>query len=352
MPFRRLEAKGARWTGDNLELALGLPKTPAGMEMRLCPREECAPRRFQLGELGESVLSPDEKRIRRSPHTGGTTCPYCGFDSQDDDDFVDPEDVDALTEWFEWAALEDVTDAFDEIIGNFGRGLPNGGPLALEVTIQRRDEPEPRIWREDLLRHLTCHACARRYGVYAIGLFCPDCGAPNLNVHFKRECELVDQQIGLARETRNAELSFRLLGNAHEDVVTALETYLKTVYRYAVWASLPRDEARRWTSPRTVGNAFQNVERTKEKFARLGFDPFSALGAQDLAFVRLNIEKRHVLGHNLGLIDERYAEVASPEPPGRTVVLLADEVSRFAELAARVVGVLDSEALTIPPTGP
>ena len=33
----------------------------------------------------------------------------------------------------------------------------------------------------------VCDHCGRDYGVFAIGLFCPDCGAPNLRLHFARE---------------------------------------------------------------------------------------------------------------------------------------------------------------------
>lgn len=349
MRFRRLEQRGARRLGDRLELSMALPKTASGMEMRLCPREECAPQVFQLGDVRvEDGPTEEDGSAQRPAHRAGTTCPYCGHDSDDDHDFVDPRDIEALTEWFKWAAQEDVSDAFSDMFKNVGRGFPRGGPISLKVTTDRHPRPEPRIWREDLLRHLTCTICGRHYGVYAIALFCPDCGTPNLNVHFRRECELIEQQIALAREAENPELSFRLLGNAHEDVVTALETYLKTVYRYVAGKRLPAVEAARLSSAKSIGNAFQNIERARGRFKPLEIDPFGAFEDGDLEYLRLNIEKRHVLGHNLGLADDRYAEVASAELPGRTVVLLADEVLRFARLGARIVEALEAQAF--PPT--
>ena len=319
------------------------------MEARLCPSERCTPRLFQLVEIiGDGEWASDEKRLHRVPHIPGTTCPYCGHDSDDDHDFVDPKDVEALTEWFKWAASEDAQDAVENTFKNIGRGLPRGGPVSIELKTSRSHQPEPRMWREDLLRDLTCSVCSRRYGVYAIGLFCPDCGAPNLIVHFRRERELIAKQIDLARNAENAELSFRLLGNAHEDVVTALETYLKTIYRYLYRYLLtkrrPDEETASLMTARAIGNAFQNVGRAREKFTKLEINPFEALDNNELAYLKLNIEKRHVLGHNLGLADEKYAEIASSEQPGRTVTLLAEEVSKFANLAGRVVDALESEA--------
>jgi len=45
---------------------------------------------------------------------------------------------------------------------------------------------------------LSATICGRDYGVYAIGLFCPDCGAPNLRLHFERERQLVNAQVEIA----------------------------------------------------------------------------------------------------------------------------------------------------------
>lgn len=348
MRFNRLEQRGARRVGDRLEMKLDLPKAPNGMTARLCPKTECAPRLFQLGEVARAVdADVAATPSRRVPHGDGTTCPYCGHDSDDDQDFVDPRDAEALTEWFKWAALEDMKDAFAGMLDGVARRLPRGGPISISMTTNRSHAPEPRIWREDLLRDLTCSACGRRYGVYAIGLFCPDCGRPNLAVHFHRECELVEQQIDLAR-SQSAELGFRLLGNAHEDVVTALETYQKTVFRYLVRQRFTGHDAQRLSSPSGIGNAFQNIEKARERFAKVGVDPFVTLESLELEQLRLNIEKRHVLGHNLGLSDERYAEVATGEQPGTTVVLLSGEVSRFAALAAKVVSALELQAFPGP----
>lgn len=343
--FQRLERRGARRVGGRLELEMSLPKTPSGMETRWCPREDCAPRLFQLGAItSDAEWNGAETRVHRAPHTSGTTCPYCGHDSADDEAFIDPRDVEALTAWFKWAAQEDAFDAVSDMLRSVGRRLPRSGAVSIQVKANRGPvRPESRVWREDLLRQLTCSVCSRRYGVYAIALFCPDCGAPNLAVHYRRECDLIEQQITLAREASEPEFSFRLLGNAHEDVVTALETYLKTAYRFLVGKQCEIEEATKLRSSRAIGNAFQNIDRAREKLARVGIDPFARLSEDDRDYLQINIEKRHVLGHNLGLADERYAELVQAAQPGRTIVLLADEVVRFVEIARRLVQHLEAQ---------
>src|SRR5258706_442999 len=112
----------------------------------------------------------------------------------------------------------------------------SGGLFGINMSVRRSKASPPLAIREDLLRDLTCRVCDRNYGVYAIALFCPDCGTPAVAAHFSRELELVGKQADLAIKTQeeDPELSYRLLGNAHEDILTAYETAQKTVYQYLV----------------------------------------------------------------------------------------------------------------------
>jgi hypothetical protein len=192
--------------------------------------------------------------------------------------------------------------------------------------------------REDLLRELVCDHCGRDYGVYAIGLFCPDCGAPNLRLHFERERQLVNAQVEIAEAQNDglAELAYRLLGNAHEDVLTAFEATLKMVYIFGI--SNRADGA---PAVKPVGNDFQNLERGEKRFKDLAFEPFSGLSDDDLATLRLNIQKRHVIGHNLGVVDSKFAEHADEARLGETVQLVGDDIRRFAAICQTVVDALD-----------
>ena len=189
------------------------------------------------------------------------------------------------------------------------------------------------------MRDLVCDHCGRDYGVFAIGLFCPDCGAPNLRLHFEREAALVDAQVDLAEGLGDGqqELAYRLLGNAHEDVLTAVEATLKTVYLYGMAQRGPDAPALR-----PVKNDFQNVDRAKERFAELGLDPFEELDDAHLSILRLNIQKRHIVGHNLGVVDAKFAEHAQDARVGETVRLVGEDIRVFAALSQVVVDRLDT----------
>jgi len=217
----------------------------------------------------------------------------------------------------------------------------------MKMEHKPRRRPKPLVIREDLLRSLGCDVCARSYGVYALALFCPDCGSPNVALHFRREIELVEEQITLADELDaqgRVEIAYRIMGNAHEDVLTAFEATLKTVHAHLVRTHLPA-QLEKLIGKKAVGNAFQNVERGREVFARMGIDPFYGLGEDELDHIRLNIQKRHVLGHNLGMADEHYARFAEDHEPGETVTLIGADIRRFAELCFRVVERLEDSLM-------
>jgi hypothetical protein len=336
--FKRLEKYKVGGTKDRMELNIPLPKSPSGKVYRWCPNEDCTPRLFLLGDA-QRPENLDVSQLRRAPGTRRTTCPYCGIDA-DDDEFSYAGDIEAVRKYMKWAASRDIDDYLEKMSRDFNRSQPRGGWISLKMDFKPNRAPEPRTWREDLIRNLACDICGREYGVYAIALLCPDCGCKNLHVHFEREIELILQQIDLAEqvaEDGNSELSYRILGNAHEDVVTAFETYQKTFYRYMVKRSFSDEEARGMTSKRAIGNRFQNMDRARDLYENLSIDPFSVLTPDELELMRLNIEKRHVIGHNLSMADEAYSDTQEREKPGTTVEILADEISEFAETAKKVV---------------
>jgi len=332
-----------------MQLSIPIPKSPSGKIYRFCPLPDCEPNLFQIGDAPANQLIAPERMnlIRRKPSTTGVTCPYCGHHAPDEE-YNYSDDVNAIKDYVIWAAEQDAGDSLEQWARDLNRQLQRsgGGLFSMKMDVKRDRKPAPFVWREDLLRDLTCDTCGRRYGVYAIALFCPDCGARNLHVHFAREKDLVKEQVKLAQQVEsdgNRELAYRLLGNAHEDVLTVFETYLKTIYRFLLKRRLPED-APKLSKKSTIGNRFQNIERGRSLFCNIGSEPYSQLTQEDLDFLQLNIEKRHVVGHNLSMADEAYSQAVSSEQPGQTVKLLADEIIRFAEVCGTVVTRLEEES--------
>ncbi len=60
-----------------------------------------------------------------------------------------------------------------------------------------------------------------------------------------------------------------------------------------------------------IGNDFQNIERAQKRFAEFSLDPFDQLTDHERDILELNIQKRHVIGHNLGVVDDKFAKHAA-----------------------------------------
>jgi hypothetical protein len=340
MRFRNLEKYKTGGSGNNMTLGIPLPKTPDGRVYRYSPNENAHPRLFLLGERAPEFVVPETltARMTHPPGTSGTICPYSGI-SDEDANFTHPADIAAAKEVVAHAAHADAAALIHGMFDDLARKNSGNRFLTIKTGPQPSPKPAPRFARSDLLRELICDECGRDYGVYAISLFCPDCGAPNIHLHFAREAELVREQVELAGNLgpERQELAYRLMGNAHEDVLTAFEATLKTVYLYKV-ASQESVVA----DAKPVGNAFQNIERGRKRFAEFDFDPFGSLTSDALAVLTLNIQKRHVIGHNLGVADAGFAEHAGEARLGETVPLVGDDILQFAGICQSVVDGIDA----------
>jgi hypothetical protein len=339
MRFRNLDRYRTGGRRSLKELSIPLPKTPDGRVYRYSPNADAHPRHFVLGDAlrPDAISETMRARMKLVPGSPQTICPYSGVVG-DDQAFTHPDDHKAALELVKHAAFVDVQDEFARMFDDINRRQSRNSMIRIEAKVSKHNRPRPRFYRSDLLRELVCDHCGRDYGVYAIGLFCPDCGAPNLRLHFAREVALVEAQVALADQLDPAqkELAYRLLGNAHEDVLTAFEATLKTVYVFGRRAAKPQDPLPK------VGNDFQNVERGQKRFAELGLDPYALLDDHALATLKLNIQKRHVIGHNLGVIDAKFAELSGEANVGETVHLVAEDIRAFAHLAQQVVDGLDA----------
>jgi len=329
MHFPSLERYRIGGSDEAPEFAIPIPQTPTGGTWRFSPNSAARPRHFVVAPASATyvVAHAARARMKLDPRSDRTVCPYSGIVAPDAA-FMHPDDHYATTHIVAHAFAIDSQAHFARLAT--AAGPPNGyRPPA--------PQPRPTFVRADLQRTLRCDHCARPYAVYAIALYCPDCGAPNVRLHFRREIALVEAQLALAEAQPAAaqELAYRLHGNAHEDVVSAFEATLKTIYLHG-------HDRSGGPAPAKPRNAFQNLQKIEARFAELGVDPFAALSSEARTGLALGIQKRHVFGHNLGVADETFAAHAPDARVGQTISTAADEIRSFATLAQVVVDGLDA----------
>ncbi|MEO1326524.1 MAG: hypothetical protein AAFV47_07655 [Pseudomonadota bacterium] len=338
--FKYLSRYQVGGTGDRMQLAIPAPTSPSGKSYQYSPNPDAPPRLFLIGDLEplEARQSPSPP-MRRRPGPGQTVCPYSGV-MADDEEFTHFDDLRVIKEHIQRLAAADVEDHLAEMAKDFNRRQPRNSLISLSMDVPRQARSRvarPLAIRQDLMRNVDCTLCGRHYAVYAIALYCPDCGAPNLLRHFDRELGLIDAQIALVDASEgemDKELAYRLLGNAHEDVLTAFEAALKVAYLQI--ASMRTADSETPPLP-AAPNAFQNMKKGSAAFKQLGIDLYGGLDDEQRKGLSDHVQRRHVIGHNLGIADDLFQKLTDSGEVGRTVSIVADDIRAFGGLCRLVI---------------
>lgn len=246
-------------------------------------------------------------------------CPYCGH-TGDQNTFWTREQV----EYAHSVAMRQVTDALHRDLkslefdhkpqGGFGFGI------SLKVTA---GQPHPiRYYREKKLEtHIVCENCTLRYAIYGVFGWCPDCGVHNSRQILTKNLELAQKELALA-DAAEGELAEHLIGDALENAVSAFDGFSR-----AISAQIGH-EIRFQSLP----GARRNVQDV------FGFDFSDVVDAKEWDFICRMFQKRHLLSHKMGVIDDEYVQKANDPTAmaGRKVTIGQDEVQVSLALVQRM----------------
>ncbi len=152
---------------------------------------------------------------------------------------------------------------------------------------------------------------------------------------------MIESQIALVESNdgdREKELDYRLLGNAHEDVLTAFEAALKVAFRQL--AAMKTDDGDEPPSPPTP-NVFQNIIKGAKTYRRIGIELYESLDDIQLKSLSDHVQRRHVIGHNLGIADDLFTQHTDSGRVGQTVSIVAEDIRAFGGLCRQVVKHVD-----------
>ena len=143
------------------------------------------------------------------------------------------------------------------------------------------------------------------YGVFG---FCPDCRKHNSLEILNKNLDVVTKMIQLS-DTLEHELSSRMIESSLEACVAAFDGFGRELCRVYGRAGDPAEAHR---------ISFQNLENTGRRLKQIfGVDLRNAWSEEDWQQVHRMIQKRHVIAHRMGVVDEEY--VSRTGDPGAVV---------------------------------
>ena len=267
------------------------------------------------GMIGRECNNPNcKKYFKVKPGTGITDnpvmfCPYCSYKGSPKEFFTEEQ-----IEYVKSIAFRHVTDIIGQELKKLERHSFKGPFFSLNIKIKSTPIPIRYYAERQLQEDVICENCACEYAIYGMFAVCPDCGVHNLFQMFFKNLGLVKKQIELEDElykkfgeTNRADiddlmkdLRGKLIEDACENIVTVFEVFYKQAY----------DQSRLKTVDPSMllpGNSFQSLDKTKDIFlSQLNLNLFSCLSQTEIDNLYLLFNKRHILTHNLGIIDQKF----------------------------------------------
>lgn len=249
-------------------------------------------------------------------------CPYCGH-TAGHDQFWTKEQI----KYAKSVAMQKITDAIHKDFKKLEFDHKPKGAFGIGISMKvKPGHPTPiHHYREkNLETEVVCVNCTLRYSVYGVFAFCPDCGQHNSLQILYKNLELVDKMLAVAEVQEHA-VAQVLVENALEDCVSSFDGFGRETCRVFSPKSATPEKA--------AEIRFQNISSARQRvIEQFDVDFAGCLEADGWVLLVRCFQKRHLLAHTMGVIDEDYIKATS-EPSaviGRKLQIQIPEVRALA----------------------
>lgn len=273
---------------------------------RECPNPKCE-QYFKI-TLGTGIKGP-----------APCHCPYCGH-TDEPQSFATQEQI----EYAKSIVFGIVMDAVRHDLKALEFDHKPTGPFGIGISMKLKPgDPVPVRWyREKKLEtEIVCDQCTLRYAIYGVFGWCPDCGIHNSLQILSKNLELARKKLVLA-ESVDGELAETVVADALAGVVSAFDGF-----------------GRELCSRGETKASFQNLDGGRTRVLReFSFDMTETLSEQEWASACRSFQKRHLLAHRMGVVDEEYVKKASDPGAvvGRKITLASGEIASLIEIVERL----------------
>lgn len=290
--------------GDTISISL--PTDENGLTGRECPQPDCEG--YYKIKFGTGIKVPDYDKC---------FCPYCGYEGTQNQFFTKEQN-----RFIESIAMRYVEGVLEKEFGRWNRELRSvsrGSFIKLSLEYKSSHRSISYYAEKELETTLICENCTLEYAIYGKFARCPDCGEANSLQILSANLSFIEKLLDQALAQDDVQFKTYLLHNALEDVVSSFDSFGRNSIALAT----------KITGKENVSISFQNIVKAKDNVKkRFGFDFSDALSETEWNSVIICFQKRHLISHNDGVIDDAYKSVTGDNSVivGRKVSVSIEEV--------------------------
>lgn len=313
---------------DGRQISIPIEVDEKGYVDKQCPSDQCE-FLFKVKQEDWANLFKDE----------AVWCPMCRHEARADQWFtiaqVEHAKAEALT-----VVKGEINGALRADAEKFNRRQPRNSFISMSMKVDggiQRTYALPARAAGLMRLEIQCDDCLAHFAVIGSAYFCPACGANSVvrtyqdslrKIRAKIDSEeIVRRALTEAVGVDEAELTCRSLRETClSDGVTAFQKYCEGLYE-------PFGKA--------PFNAFQRIDEGSDLWrSAIGRGYEFWLSEIELASLKVFYQKRHILAHNEGIIDQQYIEKSgdSSYKPGQRLVISKQDIEAFLSLLEKLGG--------------
>ncbi len=270
-------------------------------------------------------------------HKGNIFCPMCGYsESYNNKIWFTDRQISEMNDRIRKQATEWIHDRFNAI---FNKYRHNRNDI---ISISYKPERRPIFKNYPILQpkewdiEIKCQKCGKSYSVIGSAFFCPFCGENNIEDIFEKSLIVIRHKLNfekifyhdLNNMTGNVAIDFSrsILEHCISEVVSCFQKFAETILK-----NFTQDPIR--------VNDFQIIRRGNELYDKYtGHSYLDYISKEELQFLEIMFKRRHLLEHNMGIVDEKYMNGVNDfsVKVGQRLIVNKQEVSRFIDIIEKL----------------
>lgn len=232
-------------------------------------------------------------------------CPYCRhFGPQDN--FWTMQQI----EYAKSVVLNKISRDLIDTMKKMERKPQRNQLISIGITVKGQPTPITYYSEKELEEKVECNQCSLQYAIYGAFGYCPDCSEHNSQQIAEANLDIIMKILDLSKEV-TADVKSKLVENCLEDCISAFDGF-----------------ARERCCNHYPNLSFQNISAAKKKLDASGINIADGLDSSEWDFVARQFQKRHLIAHKMGVIDQEYIKKvhAHPDQLGKKVAITESDV--------------------------